>query len=81
MLRRPLTLLLAVLVAVLLLAAPAAAQGTDGDAGDERLPGTTLEANQRDDGGDSLVPWVVGSGVAAIVVIVGGGLVVQRRSR
>lgn len=78
MLHRPLAFLLAVVVAVLLLAAPSAGQGTDTD--EERLPGTTLEANQRDQGGASLVPWVVGSGVAAIVLIVGGGLAVQRRS-
>ncbi|MGK2948068.1 MAG: hypothetical protein ACSLFP_05815, partial [Acidimicrobiales bacterium] len=81
MLRRPLALLLALVVTVLLTAAPATAQDTDGDADEERLPGTTLEANQRDEGGASLVPWVVGSGVAAIVLIVGGGLVVQRRTR
>ena len=46
----------------------------------ERLPGTSLEADQRDDGGTSAAPWVVGSGVAALVVVGLGGWVLKRRA-
>jgi hypothetical protein len=75
-------LLLALIVAAGLvggLAGGAVAQGSTGE-GEERLPGTTLEANQRDDGGGSLAPWVIGSGLAAVALIGIGGTVVQRRS-
>lgn len=44
------------------------------------LPRTALEAEQRDDGDGSLAPWLVGSGIAAVVAIVVGGLVLRRRS-
>jgi uncharacterized protein YcnI len=44
------------------------------------LPRTALEADQRDDGGGSLLPWVVGSGVAAVVAIGVGGTVLRRRA-
>ena len=43
------------------------------------LPRTALEADQRDDGGGSLVPWVVGSGVAALGAILVGGTILRRR--
>lgn len=43
------------------------------------LPRTALEAESRDDGGGSLAPWVIGSGLAALVAIaVGGGLLKRR---
>ena len=45
----------------------------------ERLPGTTLEAGQRDDD-TSLAPWLIGSGVAAVAVVAIGGTVLKRRS-
>jgi hypothetical protein len=77
MLRRPLLALAALLVAVVVLAPPVRAQDTDTE---ERLPGTTLEANQRDDGETSVVPWVIGSGIAALAIIGIGGWVVQRRT-
>ena len=38
------------------------------------LPGTTLEADQRDDGTTSAAPWILGSGIAAGLVITIGGL-------
>jgi hypothetical protein len=79
MLRRSLLALAAVLIAAVLLAAPVGAQDTGGD-DEERLPGTTLEANQRDDGETSVVPWVIGSGIAALAVIGIGGWIVQRRT-
>jgi hypothetical protein len=79
MLRRLALALAATAVAVLLLGAPVAAQ--DGPDDEERLPGTTLEANQRDDGQTSVAPWVIGSGIAALAIIGIGGTVVQRRTR
>ena len=44
------------------------------------LPRTALEAEQRDDGGGSLAPWFVGSGIAAVVAIGVGGILLRRRS-
>jgi uncharacterized protein YcnI len=46
----------------------------------ERLPGTSLEAEERDDGGTSAAPWVIGSGVAALVAVGAGGLFLKRRA-
>lgn len=45
----------------------------------ERLPGTSLEAEERDDGSTSAAPWVIGSGVAALAVVGLGGLFLKRR--
>lgn len=46
----------------------------------ERLPGTSLEAEERDDGGTSAAPWVIGSGVAALAVVGLGGWLLKRRA-
>lgn len=46
---------------------------------ERELAGTTLEAQQRDDGDTSAAPWVIGSGLAALVVIGAGGLLLKRR--
>ena len=46
----------------------------------ERRPGTSLEAEERDDGGTSAAPWVIGSGVAALAVVGVGGLLLKRRA-
>ena len=43
------------------------------------LPGTTLEADQRDDGNTSAAPWIIGSGIAAVLVIAIGGLFLKRK--
>ena len=43
------------------------------------LPGTTLEAANEGDG-DSAAPWLIGAGIAALVAIVIGGLVLKRRA-
>ncbi len=43
------------------------------------LPGTTLEAQERDDGNTSAAPWVIGSGLAALVAIGIGGALLKRR--
>lgn len=43
------------------------------------LPGTSLEAEARDDGDQSVAPWVIGSGVLALVAIGVGGTVLKRR--
>ena len=43
------------------------------------LPGTVLEAEERDDGEQSVAPWVIGSGLAALVAIGVGGTVLKRR--
>jgi uncharacterized protein YcnI len=46
----------------------------------ERLPGTSLEAEERDDGTTSAAPWIIGSGIAALAVVGIGGLVLKRRA-
>jgi uncharacterized protein YcnI len=46
----------------------------------ERLAGTTLEADERDDGSTSAAPWVIGSGIAALVAVGVGGLILKRRA-
>jgi periplasmic copper chaperone A len=46
----------------------------------ERRPGTSLEASQRDDGTTSAAPWIIGSGVAAVALVGGGGYLLKRRS-
>jgi uncharacterized protein YcnI len=43
------------------------------------LPGTVLEAEERDDGDQSVAPWVIGSGIAALVAIGVGGMLLKRR--
>jgi uncharacterized protein YcnI len=43
------------------------------------LPGTTLEAEERDDGNTSAAPWIIGSGVAAAAAIAIGGTILRRR--
>jgi len=68
--------------------APGGDDGTTSSTEDEaetttterRLPGTTLEAEQRDDGSSSLAPWLIGAGVAAVVAIGVGGYVLKRRA-
>lgn len=52
----------------------AATTTTTGD-----LPGTVLEAEERDDGEQSVAPWVIGSGIAALIAIGVGGTVLKRR--
>lgn len=46
----------------------------------ERLAGTTLEADERDDGTTSMAPWLIGSGIAAAVAVGVGGYVLKRRT-
>jgi periplasmic copper chaperone A len=45
------------------------------------LPRTILEAEQRDDGDGSLGPWLIASGVVAVLAIGIGGTILSRRSR
>jgi len=45
----------------------------------ESLPGTTLEADARDDG-TSPAPWLIGSGIAAAVAVAVGGSLLKRRA-
>lgn len=45
------------------------------------LPGTTLEAQERDDGNTSAAPWIIGSGLAAAAAIAVGGTILKRRQR
>ena len=42
------------------------------------LPGTTLEAANEGDG-DSAAPWLIGAGIAAVLAVVIGGLILKRR--
>jgi uncharacterized protein YcnI len=44
------------------------------------LPGTTLEAEERDDGNTAAAPWIIGSGLAALVAIGVGGWILKRRA-
>jgi hypothetical protein len=44
------------------------------------LPGTELEAEERDDGTTSSAPWIIGSGLAALAVVGVGGTILKRRS-
>lgn len=46
---------------------------------DER-PGTTLEAEERDDGNGSPAPWLIGSGIAAAAAVAIGGTLLKRRA-
>lgn len=46
----------------------------------DRQPGTTLEAEERNNGDDSLAPWLIGSAVAAVVAIGVGGTLLKRRT-
>jgi periplasmic copper chaperone A len=43
------------------------------------LPGTTLEADERDDGTTSAAPWVIGAGIAAVVAVAVGGTLLKRK--
>lgn len=57
-------------------AAPAPTTATS----ERALPGTTLEAEERDDGTTDAAPWVIGSAVAALVAIAAGGTYLKRRA-
>ncbi|HEX4868961.1 MAG TPA: DUF1775 domain-containing protein [Acidimicrobiales bacterium] len=46
----------------------------------QRRPGTTLEAEQRDDGNNDMAPWLIGSGIVALVAVAIGGYALKRRS-
>jgi len=73
------------LVALVALAPPAPAQvARDPNASttstESDLPGTTLEAQERDDGNTSVAPWLIGSGIAALAAIGIGGTILKRRA-
>jgi len=61
-------------------AAPATTVAPSRDGSTDDLPGTTLEAEERDDGTGSAAPWLIGSGIAAAVAIAVGGWLLQRRA-
>jgi len=46
----------------------------------QRRAGTTLESEQRDDGSQDATPWLVGSGIAAVLAVGAGGWVLKRRT-
>jgi uncharacterized protein YcnI len=60
-------------------AAPTTTTESSSPSTTERRPGTSLEAEERDDGSTSGAPWVIGSGVAALAAVIGGGLLLKRR--
>lgn len=63
------------------MAAPAATTSTTApQETTESLPGTTLEAEQRDDGNTSAAPWLIGSGLAAAAMVGLGGLFLKSRT-
>jgi hypothetical protein len=84
--RRPIVLLALVVAALALFVAPTPAAGqtdptsTTVPERTERLPGTTLEAEERDDGTTSAAPWIIGSGVLALLAIGLGGTLLKRRA-
>lgn len=53
---------------------------TTAGGGTRDLPRTVGEAEQLDDGNNDSAPWLIGSGIAALVVILGGGLLLKRRA-
>lgn len=77
--RRPIVLLALAVAALVLFAAPGPAAG-QAEERPERLPGTTLEAEERDDGTTSAAPWIIGSGMVALVAIGVGGTLLKRRA-
>jgi hypothetical protein len=78
--RRPLLAGCLALAASIATTAPAAAAGQDDDDRKE-LPATYLEADERDDGTTDAATWMVGSGLAAIVLVGVGGTWMSRRQR
>jgi hypothetical protein len=46
----------------------------------DALPGTTLEAEERDDGNTSAAPWIIGSAIVALLAIGIGGWLLKRRA-
>ena len=59
---------------------PSSATGaTPGGNPDRHLPRTDLEAEERDDGHTSQAPYLIWSGIVAVVVVGGGGLLFKRR--
>jgi hypothetical protein len=79
--RRPVATALVSLVGLVALAGPARARAVDDDPKDKELPATYLEADERDDGGTDAAAWMVGSGLAAVVIIGAGGTWMMRRQR
>jgi hypothetical protein len=79
--RRPATTAVLALLAVVALAGPVHARPVDDDPKQDELPATYLEADQRDDGNTDAAAWMLGSGVAAVVIIGVGGTVLMRRQR
>lgn len=79
--RRPLLAACLALLASIAVSAPAGAAGQDGDDERKELPATYLEADERDDGTTDAATWMVGSGLAAIVIVGVGGTWMARRQR
>lgn len=65
--------------------APTTTEGTPSTAAEpsttttNELPGTTLEAEERDDGSTSAAPWLIGSAIAALLAVGIGGWLLKRR--
>src|SRR5690606_26083957 len=79
--RRPVAVAGFTLLALVVGAAPAGAVAQD-DRGDRRdLPATHLEAEARDDGTEDAATWLLGSGVAAVLLVGAGGTWMARRQR
>jgi hypothetical protein len=83
MLRRSVAALVISLASLVLLATPATAR-LEGDSFDatpgttSHLPGTTLEAQERDDGNTSQAQWLIGAGLVSLVVVGVGGAFLKR---
>jgi len=60
--------------------APATTTTTEAVTTTSSIPGTTAEAEQRDDGSTNTAAWLIGSGIAALVAIGAGGLWLKRRA-
>jgi hypothetical protein len=58
---------------------PWATTATLGDNPDAHLPRTDLEAEERDNGHTSQAPYLIWSGIVAVVVVGVGGVLFKRR--
>ena len=78
--RRPVLVALAGLVSVTSFLTSSQPAGADDDDRSE-LPGTNLEADERDNGTTDTPVWMLGSGIAAVVAVGVGGTLLGRRAK
>jgi hypothetical protein len=79
--RRPVLAALAGLMSVTSFMHLAGTAAADDGSDRKELPGTNLEADERDDGTTDTPAWMIGSGIAAVMAVGVGGTLLGRRSR